>query len=104
MGQISFEDEECNAWGLFDKTAIVADNSNNLHVAEVAISVDQNGKKTYKLNRYRKTVCGKAMKSPQNPIPFYSDSDSAVRLKLARLQNEGTEVCGICVAHFHLDK
>lgn len=45
MGQISFEHEECNAWGLFDKTAIVADNSNNLHVAEVAISVDQNGKK-----------------------------------------------------------
>lgn len=104
MGQIQFEDEECTAWGLFEKAAMDVKNSNNLHVAEIVIVVDQFGKKSYRLNRSCKAVCGEEIKKHGNQkIKYYNDVLN-LRLKLATLQNEGKEVCGRCVAHFHLDQ
>ncbi len=102
MGQIQFEHKGCNAWGLFDKTAIVADNSNNLHIAEIRI-VEKLGEKSYRLNRSNKAVCGEEIKEHQNQKIPYFDDVSKLRLRLATLQNEGKEVCGRCVAHFYAD-
>lgn len=103
MGQIQFEDEECTAWGLFEKAAMDVKNSNNLHVAEIVIVVDQFGKKSYRLNRSCKAVCGEEIKEHQNQKIPYFDDVSKLRLRLATLQNEGKEVCGRCVAHFYAD-
>ena len=104
MGQIQFEHEECNAWGLFDKTAIVADNSNNLHIAEIAVSSNRNGEITYELNHSNKAVCGEKVNGSNGQKVRCFDDDSGLRLLLAILQNEGIKVCGRCVAHFHRDQ
>ena len=93
MGQIQFEHEECNAWGLFDKTAIVADNSNNLHIAEIAVSSNRNGEITYELNHSNKAVCGEKVNYPKGQKVRFFHDDSSLRLLLAILKRSVLEQC-----------
>lgn len=44
-GQIQFEHEECNAWGVFTRQSIDAASAKNMHIAEIKIQADQKGGK-----------------------------------------------------------
>jgi hypothetical protein len=103
MGQIKFEHEECNAWGVFTRQSIDAASAKNMHIAEIKIQADKTGRKTYTLNGDHKTVCGESINDKEKQLKTYSENASDFRSKLAQLQNDGNEVCGVCVSHFYAD-
>ena len=102
MADIPFDHAGCNGWAIYDSTNIVAENSKNMHIAEVAIKRDNDGKVSVYLNDDKETICG--LKLVSRPTYLYlSKSASDIRSKVTELQNSGREVCGTCVSHFHVD-
>lgn len=102
-GQIQFEHEECNAWGVFTRQSIDAASAKNMHIAEIKIQANKTGRKTYTLNGDHETVCGESINDKEMQLKTYSENASDFRSKLAQLQNDGNEVCGVCVSHFYAD-
>lgn len=104
MADIPFEHAGCNGWAIYDSTNIVAENSKNMHIAEVAIK-NNNGKVSVYLNDDDETICGEKLISVDDGRQNYycSKSASDIRSKVAELQNDGHEICGTCVSHFHVD-
>ena len=105
MAQIQFKDRQCNAWAIYNSTNIVAENSKNMHVAEVAIKRDNDGKVSVYLNDDEETICKNKLisKAKGRRYSYFSKSASDIRSKMAELQNGGHEVCGTCVSRFYAD-
>lgn len=105
MADIPFDHAGCNGWAIYDSTNIVAENSKNMHVAEVTIKRDNDGKVSAYLNDADETICGEKLISVDDGRQNYycSKSASDIRSKMAELQNAGHEVCGTCVSHFYAD-
>ena len=103
MAQIQFEHEGSNGWAIYTSKNIDADNAQNIHVAEGEIKT-VNGERTFTLNKSRETICGEKLISlPKGRRILVSADASKIRSQLANLQNEGNEVCGVCVSHFYAD-
>ena len=105
MADIPFEHAGCNGWAIYDSTNIVAENSKNMHVAEVTIKRDNDGKVSVYLNDDEETICKNKLisKAKGRQYRYFSQSASDIRSKMAELQNGGHEVCGTCVSHFYAD-
>ena len=105
MADIPFEHAGCNGWAIYDSTNIVAENSKNMHVAEVTIKRDNDGKVSVYLNDDEETICKNKLisKAKGRQYSYFSQSASDIRSKMAELQNGGHEVCGTCVSHFYAD-
>ena len=105
MADIPFDHAGCNGWAIYDSTNIVAEYSKNMHVAEVTIKRDNDGKVSVYLNDGEETICKKKLisKAEGRRCSYFSQSASDIRSKMAELQNGGHEVCGTCVSHFYAD-
>ena len=105
MADIPFEHAGCNGWAIYDSTNIVAENSKNMHIAEVTIKRDNDGKVSVYLNDDEETICKNKLisKAKGRRYSYFSQSASDIRFKVAELQNDGHEICGTCVSHFHVD-
>ena len=103
MAGIPFGHEGCNGWAIYESQYIDADNGKNMHVVAGKITYDD-GKKLFTPNSALKTACSKQnLKKGNRKYSFASTSDSEIRSKLADFQNQGYEICGLCVSHFHVD-
>ena len=103
MAEIPFDYEGSNGWAIYESQYIDADDGKNMHVVEGKITY-HDGKKLFAPNSELKTACGKQnLKNGNRKYFFASTSASEIRSTLADSQNEGYEVCGTCVSHFHVD-
>ena len=104
MAQIEFEYAESNGWAIYDSQYIDAENAQNIHVAEGKIVV-KNHKKTFFINSKEETICKEKLKSIKEGRQnrFCSTDPSKIRSELENLQNQGYEVCGVCVSRFYAD-
>ena len=105
MAEIPIDHKGCNGWAIYDSSNIAAKNSNNMHIAEVRIEEKDNGRVSVCLNDDDETICGETLISISEGRQncYCSKSASQIRNKVTELQNNGNEVCGICVSHFHVD-
>lgn len=105
MAGIPFEHEGCNGWAIYDRSNIAVEKSNNMHIAEVRIEEKGKGGVSVYLNDDNETICGETLISIDEGRQncYCSKSASQIRNKVTELQNNGNEVCGICVSHFHVD-
>lgn len=103
MADIPFDYEGSNGWAVYESQYIDADNGKNMHVVEGKITY-RDGKKFFTPNSELKTACSKQnLKKGNRKYSFASTSASEIRSALADFQNQGYEICGLCVSHFHLD-
>ena len=103
MADIPFDHAGCNGWAIYEPQYIDADNGKNMHVVEGKITY-RDGKKFFTPNSKLETACRKQnLKKGNRKYSFASTSDSEIRSTLADFQNQGYEICGLCVSHFHVD-
>ena len=103
MADIPFEHAGCNGWAIYEPQYIDADNGKNMHVVEGKITY-RDGKKFFTPNSKLETACRKQnLKKGNRQYSFASTSDSEIRSTLADSQNQGHEVCGMCVSRFYAD-
>ena len=101
---VVFKNPGCNGWIIVDKDQIVADTPRNYHVAEVSITSNWDGSKRVVLNAKQETCCGLKVKSGCTYMCSYLASEvSALRMKLAEMENSNNETCGNCIGHFYAD-
>ena len=76
-----------------------------MHIAEVRIERNNDGKVSVYLNDDDETICGEKLISVDEGRhnSYWSKSASDIRSKVTELQNSGHEVCGTCVSHFYAD-
>lgn len=105
MADIPFEHAGCNAWAIYNSTNIAAENSKNMHIAEVTIKRDNDGKVSVRLNDDEETICKNKLigKAEGRRYSYFSQSASDIRSKVTELQKSGREVCGTCVSRFYAD-
>ena len=106
MSQIKIENPGCNGWATYESQYIEGGSAKNIHVVEAMVTCDANGKVTgAKPNAKLETVCKryKLVKEGRKYGVAATDA-STMRMLLAKLQNDGNEVCGHCVAHFYADQ
>ena len=105
MADIPFDHAGCNGWAVYSSKNIAAGNSKNMHIAEVRIEEKDKGSVSVYLNDDDETICGETLISISEGRQncYCSKSASQIRNKVTELQNNGNEVCGICVSHFHVD-
>ena len=101
---MNFDNNGCNGWVVVSPDVIVSDSANNYHVVEVEIK-REDGKivETFR-NAKNETMChGRFVKNGSHPNIVRAEDAATMRLELAKLQNEGKEICGQCVARFYAD-
>lgn len=103
MGKIPFDHANCNGWAIYEGKYIVGGNADNMHVAECSIQFDGAGNKQVVPNSAKETICKRHLVDYGRHYSFASTDASEMRLKLATLQNNGSEVCGTCVSRFYAD-
>ena len=103
MAGIPYGHEGHKGWAIYESQYIDADNAKNMHVAKGEITY-HDGKEWFTPNSALKTVCEKQnLKKGNRKYSFASTSDSEISSTLADFQNQGYEICGLCVSHFHVD-
>ena len=85
------------------------DNAANGHVIDVFIDQDANGKRIWR-RALNSTICQEKLKrdkiKSENVLlekPYLRTESRDFRIELAKLQNDGNEICGVCVSHFYAD-
>lgn len=97
--------DKCNGWAVIHKSNLIDDDGRNYHIVEVRIEKGTDGK-DYVTDGAKAICCGLKIKPSANfgnCISRKEDQDS-FRIKLAKWQNEGYELCGRCVGHFYKDQ
>lgn len=100
---IELKDKHCNGWVLVYPRRLVAENAKNIHIVEVRI--DAQGKIVYWSDS---TCCAEDLTATKRHIkgcifPDTPEGRSALRRKVADLQNNCHEVCGSCAGHLYAD-
>lgn len=103
MSEISFKHEKCNGWGIYNSEYIDAEDARNIHVAEGIVEDDLPQDRKFYVNLKHETICGRKLVDKDRRVGGFSKCASEIRSKLAKLQNDGNEVCGTCVSHFYAD-
>ncbi len=104
MTNIPFDHEGCNAWAIYESQYIDAENAHNMHIVEGTIDLDEAGKRQFRPNSGKDTICSLKLKNGKRQYLFCSNDPSEIRSKVANLQNGGHEVCGTCVSRFYADQ
>lgn len=102
MNSHSFEHPDSNGWALYEPEYIESDSERNIHVVEARVKTDGNGNTSARPIPTRKTMCGPLrLIAGGRMCLIASTSANEIRTEICRLQNEGHEVCGQCVARFY---
>lgn len=99
MGKIPFKHPNCNGWAIYKPQDIDVENAKNHHIADGIVNVDD----SFRPNAARETVCGQKLMPTGTHNVFHTKDPAELRSKLSESQNNGKEVCGICVSHFYAD-
>lgn len=101
---IKITDSECNGWAAYESQFIEGQSPSNVHVIEVLLKKDEDGKVWATPTASLITLCGnRKLISGKRTYLFATTSPDEMRRELARLQNSGKEICGQCVACFYAD-
>lgn len=95
-----------NGWAIVGPGSIDADNPVNYHVIEVKIIRDENEVVTSVIrDKKAKTLCTRLTVKDGSQKSFLSTEDeNEIRDRLALMQKNGQEVCGVCASRFYADK
>ena len=99
MRKVPVKHSGCDAWAIYEKQFIDADNAKNMHIVEGNITLDDR----FSPNTKHETLCGRRLKGSIRRVLFHSKVPSEMRSRCATLQNNENEVCGRCVSHFYAD-
>ena len=98
---IEIKHDGCDGWALYESAFIAGGNSKNIHVVETKVSEDKDGHTFSTPNSELVTLCGDHLVHAGRSCLIASKSDAEIRSELAKLQNEGHEVCGTCASQFY---
>lgn len=79
----------------------------NVHVLEANVKIYDDKSRGWEITK-RVTCCGLDMRKGNSLFcrhgeEYLKGESRALRNELARLQNTGTHVCGVCASHFYAD-
>ena len=98
------KDEGCNGWCIFKPETLVGEAPVNYHVVEVKIKKEGDKIVSILRNTKGETLCHKyKVKDGTQPAVKTFEDAIALRSELARLQNDGTKVCGNCAGRCYSD-
>lgn len=101
---ITIKDSGCNGWAAYESQFIEGSGPCNVHVVEVLLEKDTDGKIWATPTVGLGTVCGeRKLISGKRTYLFATTNLDEMRCELARLQNSGKEICGQCVSCFYAD-
>lgn len=101
---IDLKDKACNGWVLVYPRRLTSKTAKNIHLVEVKFADSSNA--ILKWSDY--TYCEEELIDEKKHVPDCTfrntpEGRQALRLKVAELQNSGSEVCGKCAGHLYAD-
>ena len=101
---IKLKDTTCNGWVLVHPRRLTSKTAKNIHLVEVKFADSSNT--ILKWSDY--TYCGEELVDEKKHVQDCTfrntpEGRQALRLKVAELQNSGSEVCGNCAGHLYAD-